>query len=153
MPTSTRTRNNHWSYFSQHRLVLPILEQHINGITQCVIFVCMASFAQHSICEINPCFFEYQCFLSFYCPVILHCMHILQLVHSLQSCLTGFFLQYLKSAPLAIPVAQSSSTTWIWPLLSHAATQLVLAIISSFLISLSASLPSVYFLQQPEWLS
>lgn len=144
MPTSTPTRNNHSSYFSQHRLILPILDLHINGITQCVIFMCLASFAQH-VFEIHPCFFEYQCFISFYCPVILHCMHILirQLVHSLQSYLTSFFLSYLKSAPLAIAVVQSSNTTWIWSLLPHA-NQLVPAIISSFLISLFASCSSVY---------
>ena len=57
MPTSTSTRNNHWSYFSEQGLVLPRLGAYINGITQCVVFVHLAFFVQRHVFEIHPCCF------------------------------------------------------------------------------------------------
>ena len=48
--------SNHCFDFYQHRLVLPVLKLHVNGIIPYVfgVCVCLVSFAQHQFSEIDP---------------------------------------------------------------------------------------------------
>lgn len=45
-------RNNHYSDFSYHKFLFAVLDLHVNGIIQYVVFLCLASFTQHLIFEI-----------------------------------------------------------------------------------------------------
>lgn len=44
---------NHCSDFYQHRLVLPVLDLHINAVIQMFSFFGLPSFAQYTLCKIH----------------------------------------------------------------------------------------------------
>lgn len=116
---ATPARNTHWSYSYHRRLVLTILELHINGIISCVA-LCASGFFPTAYRLCDSSLFSWESVVpSLNGPVIFHCTNIL-FFHSLQSFLPGFFLPYLRPVPLAIPLSQSSNAAWVWPLLPHA---------------------------------
>lgn len=87
--------HNHYSNFFHHRLVLPILELHINESTICIL-VCPASFAQYSVCEtqLHCCVCQWLVFI--YCWAVLHRMKeytAICLIHSpVDRCLSCLLL-------------------------------------------------------------
>lgn len=55
-----------------HMWILPVLEFHINGIMQSVVFLYLASFCSVFGIHLFCCIYSY--FISFYHQVVLHCM-------------------------------------------------------------------------------
>ena len=40
------------------------------------VVLCLASYTEHNVFEVNLCCSMYQCFVSFYCQIVAHCVDI-----------------------------------------------------------------------------
>lgn len=135
------TRNNRWSYFYAHRLVLPLPELHLNGVIQCVAFCVSALFHSAWCLWDASLFFWVSVVPSFLLPSRIMLSEYIGLFSIPRSHSWLVLSPTLEVCSISVSYGQSSNATWIWPLPpTGTATQLIQATTTSFLTSLPASL-------------